>query len=161
MEADSFNTFEFRPNISLNYNNSASTDSSASCSAAAVSVTTRSLNSGVVVGAPSFEGLGGSLIYNHNFRQRRGRSFGVRPLQSEQRQGDQGAHCSTASFLLNDSVGPLRPVCRQPRGATVSARLRLDGTAGDASKGNFLDPGLHRDYRWNNADKVLTYDRPG
>lgn len=155
---DSFNTFEFRPNISLNYNNSASTDSSATFSGRGQQVT-RSLNRASSSGH-SFE-FGGSLIYNHNFRSRRGRSFSVyaRYNLSNVRE-NQETYSLNRFFLLNDSVDLYDQYADNHTWSNnVSARLSWTEPLGDASKGNFLTLAYNVNYRWNNADK-LTYDHP-
>ncbi|MDE7126180.1 MAG: TonB-dependent receptor, partial [Muribaculaceae bacterium] len=73
---DSSNTFEFRPNISININRSSSIDSAlTSAGDASRTPVTRSFNDAFNKGN-SFE-FGGEIIYNHKFRSRPGRSFSI------------------------------------------------------------------------------------
>ncbi len=157
---DSFNTLEFRPNISLNYNNSASSDSSSTFAGnAANTEVTRSINRGSSDGH-SFE-FGGRLIYNHNFKARRGRSFS---LMMNYRMSNVREDATTYSFnrffLLNDSVDAYDQWADNHTWSnTVSARASWTEPLGDVSKGHFLTLSYNFSYRWNNADK-LTYDYP-
>lgn len=155
---DSFNTLEFRPNVSLNYNNSFSNDSSSTFAGNhTADEVTRSLNNGTSKGN-SFE-FGGRLIYNHNFRSRRGRSFS---LMANYRISNVHENSSTYSFnrffLLNDSVDVYDQYATNHTWSnSISARASWTEPLGDASKGNFLTLSYNFSYRWNNADK-LTYD---
>ena len=158
---DSFNTFEFRPNFSLNYNDSWSVDSSSTFAGgrAAGRQVTRSLNRSNSDGN-SFE-FGGSLTYNHNFRQRKGRSFSI---WAQYRLSNVRENAETYSFnkffLLNDSVDIYDQFADNHTWSnTVSARLTWTEPLGDPAKGNFLTLAYRFSYRWNNSDK-MTYDHP-
>ncbi len=158
---DSFNTFEFRPNFSLNYNDSWSVDSSSTFAGgrAAGRQVTRSLNRSNSDGN-SFE-FGGSLTYNHNFRQRKGRSFSA---WAQYRLSNVRENAETYSFnkffLLNDSVDIYDQFADNHTWSnTVSARLTWTEPLGDPAKGNFTTLAYRFSYRWNNSDK-MTYDHP-
>lgn len=157
---DSFNTFEFRPNISLNYNNSASTDSSNTYGGGRnPQHVTRSYNLGKSDGN-SFE-MGGSLIYNHNFRNRRGRSLS---LSADYRLSNvheyENSYSYNRFFMLGDSIDAYDQYTDNHTWSnSVNARVTWTEPLGDASKGHFLTLAYRINYRWNNADK-LTYDRP-
>lgn len=155
---DSFNTFEFRPNISLNYNNSTSSDSSSIFSGRGNEVT-RSINL-LDSRGNSFE-FGGRLIYNHKFRSRPGRSFSV---FANYRMSNVRERTNTYSwnkfFLLNDSIDLYDQFANNHTWSNnVSTRLSWTEPLGNVKNGNFLTVAYSFSYRWNNADK-LTYDHP-
>lgn len=157
---DSANTFEFRPNFSLNFNNSDKYETSSTFSALEGNPEmTRSLNISSSDGK-SYE-FGGNLIYNHMFRSHPGRSFSV---QAQYRYSNVREKTDTYSwnkfFQLADSVD-LYDQWTDNRTWTsrVNARVTWTEPLGDVKNGNFLNFAYRFDYRWNNADK-LTYDHP-
>lgn len=157
---DSFNTLDFRPNFSWNRNDSWSNDSSLTSAGDALrSPVTRSINSDNSTGK-SVE-FGGTLIYNHQFRARRGRSFSV---YANYRFSNVREYSDTYSwnrfFQLGDSVD-LYDQWADNRTWSNSVRARLTWTEpiGDSRKGNFLTLAYSINYRWNNSDR-LTYDHP-
>ena len=157
---DSFNTLEFRPNISLNYNSSASNDSSSTFAGdAARTEVSRSINRGTSDGH-SFE-FGGRLIYNHNFRRKRGRSFSVMLNYSMSNvRENSDTYSRNRFFLFNDSIDLYDQYADNHTWSNnVSARVSWTEPLGNAAKGNFLEVSYRFSYRWNNADK-LTYDYP-
>lgn len=158
---DSFNTFEFRPNISLNYNDSWKTDSSSTYAGgrALGAIVTRSLNQSTSDGH-SFE-FGGQLTYNHNFRSRKGRSFSV---WAQYRLSNVRENANTYSFnkfyLVNDSVDLYDQFADNHTWSnSVGGRLTWTEPLGDPSKGNYITLAYRFTYQWNNADK-MTYDHP-
>ncbi len=156
---DSFNTFEFRPNISLNYNDSWSSDSSSTFAGRGVSEITRSINRSTSDGH-SFE-FGGRLIYNHNFRSKPGRSFSI---YGEYRMSNLRENAETYSrnkfYLFNDSVDLYDQFADNHTWSnTVSARATWTEPIGNSKNGNFITLAYSFSYRWNNADK-LTYNHP-
>lgn len=156
---DSFNTFEFRPNISLNYNKSTSTDSSSVFGDDFGTMRTRNINLDSSDGH-SFE-FGGRLIYNHKFRSKPGRSFSVFAnyrLSNVRENSD--SYSWNKFYQLNDSVDLYDQYADNHTWSnSVSARLSWTEPLGDVKKGNFLTLAYRFSYRWNNADK-LTYDHP-
>ncbi|MCH5221339.1 MAG: TonB-dependent receptor [Muribaculaceae bacterium] len=157
---DSFNTLDFRPNISLNYNNSSSQDSSSTFAGDfARTEVTRSLNRGTSKGS-SFE-FGGRLIYNHSFASRRGRSFSatLNYRMSNVRENSD-TYSRNRFYLFNDSIDLYDQFADNHTWSNnVSARVSWTEPLGNAAKGNFLTLAYNFSYRWNNADK-LTYDHP-
>lgn len=157
---DSFNTFDFRPNISLNYNNSQSADSSATFAGGRnPREVNRSINYDSSRGH-SFE-FGGNLIYNHNFRSKPGRSFS---LQASYRLSNVRERSNSYSwnkfFLLGDSIDLWdQYVDDHTWSNSFSTRLSWTEPIGNAKNGNFLTLSYNFSYRWNNADKY-TYDHP-
>lgn len=156
---DSFNTFEFRPNISLNYNNSSSIDSSSVYRDNFGTGVSRSINRDYSKGN-SFE-FGGRIIYNHKFRSKPGRSFSVFANYRMSNVREKSDSYSFNKFLqLNDSVDLYDQWADNHTWSnSISARVSWTEPLGDVKKGNFLTIAYNFSYRWNNADK-LTYDHP-
>lgn len=157
---DSFNTLEFRPNISLNYNNSTSADSSSTFSGGrAPAEVSRSINRAASHGN-SFE-FGGRLIYNHNFRSRRGRSFSVYAnykLSNVHEYSD--TYSRNRFYLLGDSADTYDQYASNHTWSnTVSGRATWTEPLGDPSRGHYLTLSYQMSYRWNNADRLI-YDHP-
>lgn len=157
---DSFNTLEFRPNLSLVFSRSTSADSSRTFAGnAAATEVTRSINRDRVSG--NSVQFGGRLIYNHNFRQRRGRSFSVFVNYRFSNTREKSESYSLNRFyLLNDSVDLYdQYVDNHTWSNNISARVSWTEPIGDVSKGNFFELAYRFSYRWNDADR-LTYDHP-
>jgi hypothetical protein len=155
---DSLNTFEFRPNMSYNVNDSWSNDSSMTRSGRMEDVT-RSINSSKSHGT-SWE-FGAELIYNHKFRQRPGRSFSLhaRVNTSNVRENDD-SYSWNKFYQLNDSIDLYDQYSTNHTWSTsTSARVSWTEPIGDVKNGNFLTFAYNFSYRWNNADK-MTYDHP-
>lgn len=157
---DSFNTFEFRPNISLNYNNSYSDESSLTRAGdPAMSKVTESINRDHTKGS-SVE-FGGQLIYNHKFRSRPGRSFSLFAnynMSNVREKSD--SYSWNKFFLFNDSIDLAdRYTNNHTWSNNVSARVSWTEPIGDVKKGNFITVAYRFGYRWNNTDR-FTYDHP-
>ncbi len=76
-EIDSANTLDFRPNFSVNFNDSEKQSSSAlNAGDAEMSAVNRSDNT--VASSGTAYDMTGELVYNHKFRRRKGRSFSTR-----------------------------------------------------------------------------------
>lgn len=156
---DSFNTLEFRPNFSLTLSRSNSADSSRTFAGNVdMSEVTRSLNREKVRGNDIR--LGGRLIYNHNFRRRRGRSFSLSVNYSFSNTREKSdSYSLNRFFLLGDSIDLYdQYVDNHTWSNNVSARLSWTEPLGNVANGNFLTLAYRFAYRWNNADR-LTYDR--
>ena len=156
---DSFNTFEFRPNISLNYNNSSSIDTSAVYRGNFATDVNRSLNRDFSKGN-SFE-FGGRLIYNHKFRSKPGRSFSVFAnyrMSNVREKSD--SYSWNKFFQFNDSIDLYDQWADNHTWSnSINTRLSWTEPLGNAKNGHFLTLAYSFSYRWNNADK-LTYDHP-
>ena len=156
---DSLNTVDFRPRMSYNHSNSWSNDSSLTYDDInARNLITQSLNRQAADGA-SWE-FSGVLIYNHNFKQKKGRSLS---LFADYRFSDVRENSTNYSwnkfFQLNDSTIYDQFADNHTWSNSVSARISWTEPIGDAKKGNFLTFAYRFQYRWNDADK-LTYDNP-
>jgi hypothetical protein len=157
---DSLNTFDFRPNFSYNHNNSNSAETSlTSLDAAGRNKVTSSINNSQSSG-DSYE-FGANLIYNHNFKRRKGRSLSV---QANYRFSNVKEYANTYSwnqfFLLADSVDLYDQYSDNHTWSNqVSARVTWTEPLGNVKNGNFLTLAYNFSYKWNNADK-LVYDHP-
>ena len=162
-QPDSFNTLEFRPNISLNYNDSWSLDSALTRDGHLANVN-RNYETDKSAGH-SFEG-GASLTYNHNFRQHRGRSFSIhaRYSRSNVRESSDNYYYTffwrRVPYLMSDSIDIMDQVEKNHTwNNMVMTRVTWTEPLGNVKNGNFLNFSYRLQYRWNNADK-LTYDHP-
>jgi hypothetical protein len=155
---DSLNTFEFRPNMSYNQNNSWSNDSSLTRSGRLEDVT-QSINRNTSKGT-SWE-FGAELIYNHKFKSKPGRSFSVHARVNTSNVREKGDSYSWNKFFqLNDSIDLYDQYADNHTWSTsTSARLSWTEPIGNVKNGNFLTFAYNFSYRWNNADK-FTYDHP-
>ena len=157
---DSLNTFDFRPRISYNHANSWSVDSSYTTAGDAQRTpVARSINNQGSHG-DSWE-FGGTLIFNHKFRSRPGRSFSIFAnyrLSDVRERSDN--YSWNKFFQVNDSVDLYDQFADNHTWTNnLSARVSWTEPIGNPKNGNFLNFAYRFQYRWNNADK-LTYDHP-
>ncbi len=153
-----WNTFEFRPRMSFNVNDSWSADSSLTTSGTMQRVT-YSRNAAYSHGK-SWE-FGGEVIYNHKFANRPGRSFSVQArLQTSNVRERENSWSRNEFFLLNDSIDLYDQVDNNHTWSnTFNTRVSWTEPLGDVKNGNFLTFAYSFRYRWNNADKMV-YDDP-
>lgn len=157
---DSLNTFDFRPTFSYNHSNSWSEETSLlNAGDAARSKVTESENHQMSRGN-SWE-FGGNLIYNHNFRRRKGRALSMFVNYRFSNVREKSENYSWNKFyLLNDSVDLYDQYAdNHTWNNTISGRVTWTEPIGDVKKGNFLEFAYRMQYRWSDADK-LTYDHP-
>ncbi len=162
---DSFNTVEFRPNFSLNFNKSYSLSETSNFNSAwdKVSDNKDLRNSD----GDSYE-AGGRLIYSHNFRQHKGRSFSLsgqyrfsNVIEKETSINDfvryimeeDPDNTEDNSELLNQYTD------NHTWSNQVMGQFTWTEPLGDVANGNFLSFSYRMNYRWNNADK-LVYNIP-
>ena len=157
---DSFNTFEFRPNVSLNFNDSYSNGTSEVFAGNAANTQVNSSHNISSSTGKSFE-LGARIIYNHKFRSKPGRAFSVFAnyrLSNVREKTD--TYSWNKFFLFNDSIDLYDQWADNHTWSnSVNARVSWTEPLGDVKKGHFLTLAYGFSYRWNNADK-LTYDHP-
>lgn len=157
---DSFNTFDFRPSFSYNKNDSWSIDSTLNRAGdPAMSRVSNTYNSQDSKGN-SFE-FGASLIYNHNFRNKPGRSFSIHGRYNHSNVREYSNSFSRSMFyLMNDSID-IYDQYEDNHTWSDQAMARLSWTEplGDPKKGNYLTFAYRVQYRWNNTDKIV-YDHP-
>lgn len=148
---DSFNTFDFRPNFSYNQNDSRQT---------AFSMTegkNTSLNRSTSDGK-SYE-AGGRLIYNHNFKNHRGRSLSVfaNYRMSNVREYDD-SYVYNIFHQFDDSVDTYdQYIDNHTWSNSINGRVTWTEPIGDVRNGNFLTIAYSASMRWNNADKLVYY----
>ena len=154
---DSFNTLDFRPNLSFNSNRSFSNDSSMMLSGHRDYVT-QSQNKALSNGT-SWE-FGAQLIYSHSFRNRPGRSFSIfGQLRTSNVREKEDSWSFNKFFLLGTDSLYDQYADNHTWSNTFSARATWTEPLGNAKKGHFLTLAYRFQYRWNNADR-LTYDLP-
>ncbi len=157
---DSFNTIDFRPNFSYNMNRSTSQDSTMIIAGDLARSRVSSTQNDSHSKGNSVE-YGASLIYNHKFRNKPGRSFSV---NLSYRHSNVREHSNSYSFsrfyLLNDSIYLYDQIENNRTWSdNASARLSWTEPLGNPAKGNFLTFSYQASYRWNNSD-LLVYDHP-
>lgn len=154
---DSFNTLEFRPNFSINHHWGFTNDSTVNISGLMEKVSTDynlTHNRGT-----SYE-LAGRLIYSHNFKNHRGRSFSIssRYQLSNVREYENSLSEIMYHLLETDDV-----LDQYADNHTWSNQIMAQATwtepLGNPAKGHSLAFSYRMNYRWNNADR-LTYDIP-
>lgn len=155
---DEYNTFELRPNMSYNTNNSFSTDSSLTRSGRLADVT-RSINRSNSDG-DSWE-FGIQAIYNHKFKAKPGRAFSLMAnLRTSNVTEHENSYSWNKFYLINDSIDLYdQYTSNKTTSKNFSARVTWTEPLGDPKKGHFLNFSYRFNYRWNDADK-MTYDHP-
>lgn len=156
---DSFNTLEFRPNISLNWSDSRSVDSTRTYAGDISNIlVNRSINNSYDHGH-SFE-FSGRLIYNLNSRRRRGRSFSTFVNYRFSNLREYSDTWSRNYFYLADSADVYRQDAENHTWSNnIMARVTWTEPLGDVANGHFIQLAYRFNYRWNNADKMV-YDYP-
>lgn len=162
---DSFNTLEFRPNFSINHNKSNDNELTSYFNKSMDKVsdnTSTSFSRGT-----SYEAAG-RLIYSHNFKRHRGRSFSItgqyrfsNVIEKETSFNDFIRYIMTEdpdntkddSELLNQYID------NHTWSNQVMGNFTWKEPIGNVANGNFITFGYRANYRWNNADK-LVYNIP-
>ena len=157
-EIDSFNTFEFRPNFSFNFNEASKIDSTRTLDGNMRDVN-YSFNNDKSDGK-SYE-FAGQLVYNHKFRSHPGRSFSIQMRYSMSDVNEDGNSLSqNRYYLFDDSLEIINQIDENHRwNNQVNGRITWTEPIGDIKNALFLDIAYRANYRWNNADK-LVYDVP-
>ena len=162
---DSFNTLEFRPNFSFNFNKSFDNESTTYIDRYGQKASDNTVNA--TSRGRSYE-AGGRLIYSHNFKQHRGRAFSVTArynfsnvIEKETSLNDFISYIASedpdnqedTSDLLNQWTD------NHTWSNNVMGNVTWTEPLGNVANGNFLIFSYRANYRWNNADK-LVYDIP-
>lgn len=155
---DSFNTLDFRPNFSYNRNDSRIDE---------FSVTQGKNMSQNLSGdiGKSYE-LGARLIYTHNFKYHRGRSFSIFGNYNFSNVREDSETYSYYRFLqaldndaedTSDSDWEAYEQYTDSKtwSNSVSGRFSWTEPLGNASRGNFLTVAYRASMRWNNSDKFV------
>ena len=164
-EPDSFNTLDFRPNFTLNYNKSRSESFNVNYREINSAPTTNSRNISASDGR-SYS-LSGRLIYNHKFKEHRGRSFSVSANYSlTNTHEDEEVWSRNAYWLsranpeqLDSLYEDYQDVKNHNWNNGINARLSWTEPLGNSKNGNFLQISYSMNYRWNNADRNV-YNKP-
>ena len=158
---DSCNTIEFRPGMQLNFNKSWDNSVSQTSTGANIS-SLRPINKSVeqdVDNGKSYN-FNGELIYNHNFKEHKGRSF-----SAQLRYQLSNTHENNITHTVNqyesddtqdDDITQL--IRNHTWSNTVSGRITWTEPLGDVSKANFLQIAYRGSYKFNNSDKNV-FDR--
>lgn len=157
---DSFNTLEIRPRLSWNRNDSESLDSTLTRAGDALrSPVSNSYNTSASNG-DSFE-FGMRMIYSHNFKRHRGRSFSVMVNYDHSNvTEDDNSYSRNLFYLFNDSLDIYDQwTDNHTWSNNFQTRLSWTEPIGNVRNGNFLTLSYNFSYRWNDADK-LVYDHP-
>lgn len=162
---DSFNTLEFRPNFSVNFNKSNSSEETSYFNSNREQVSYNNVRGNSK--GNSYE-AGGRLIYSHNFSKHRGRSFSlsgqysfsnvvekstslsdfIRYIEEEDPENNQDTSDILNQFTNNHTWSN-----------SVMGQFTWTEPLGNVKNGNFLTFSYRMNYRWNNADK-LVYNIP-
>lgn len=157
---DSFNVLDIRPTFSWNQNKSNSVDSTLTSAGDLLRSPVNNSFNRMRSNGDSFE-FGARLIYTHNFRNHRGRSFSLMAnyRHSDVRE-DEFSFARNIFHLLNDSTDIYDQYANNHTWSNfLSTRVSWTEPLGDVKRGNFLTLSYQLRYRWNNSDKVV-YDHP-
>ena len=157
-EIDSFNTLEFRPSFSLNFNNSTKVDSTRTYDGHMKDVN-YSFNNDASDGS-SYE-FGGQLVYNHKVKSHPGRSFSAQIRYNFSDVNEDGnSFTENRYYLFDDSLQIISQIDENHRwNNNIQGRLTWTEPLGDVKNALFLDIAYRAQYRFNNADKFV-YDVP-
>lgn len=162
---DSFNTLDIRPNMSFNMNDSESEEFSVT---RPNKNTTTSLNLGDSHGK-SYE-AGFATIYNHSFKQHRGRSFsifgryGMSNVKERYHSYSYNWYRTLQQLELEDELldtyGDTYDIYNlytdnHSWSNSVNGRLSWTEPLGDVRNGNFITFAYSANYRWNDADRLV------
>lgn len=160
-QMDSCNTIEFRPSLQLNFNKS--WDNSVSQTSTGATISSLSLiNKSVeqdVDDGKSYN-FGGELVYNHKFKQHKGRSFSaqLRYQLSNTRENNNTHTLNQYEDEDTEDEDISQLIRNHTWSNTVNGRITWTEPLGDVSKANFLQIAYRANYKFNNSDKNV-YDR--
>ena len=155
---DSFNTFDFRPRVSYNTNDSRNSTTGINFYPSTRETITQTQNNGFNDGH-SFE-FGGEAIYNHVFKSHPGRSFSVQMRYSLSNVREDETSFAWNEYLQLNSIEAYDQVLDNHTWSNqVGGRLSWTEPLGNPKNGNFLQFSYRMQYRWNNADNEV-YEHP-
>ena len=162
---DSSNTFEFRPNFRANFNDSWSKETSATNTIGQVYNLDQTSQNLVNSNGTSYN-FGGSLVYNHKFKSRPGRSFSFqgRYQFSNVSEIERTLSINRNTYTYADSIDEdILDYAQYADNHTwnnmAQGRVTWTEPLGNVKNGHFLTFAYRAQYRWNNADKY-TYSAP-
>ena len=157
-EIDSTNTIDFRPNFSFNFSNSFKNDSSLTRAGDPAKTRVNLSRSDYDNDGKSYE-FGGRLIFNHNFKYHKGRSYSIMlNYRYSNIKEDGTTFTHNRYYLLDDQDELIDQVYNNHRKTnTIGSRLTWTEPLGNVARGNFLTFSYRFNYRTSNADKMV-YD---
>lgn len=162
---DSSNTFEFRPNFRASFNDSWSKETSATNTIGQGYNLDQTSQNLVNSNGTSYD-FGGSLVYNHKFKSRPGRSFSVqgRYQFSNVSEFERTLSINRNTYTYADSIDEdILDYAQYADNHTwnnmAQGRITWTEPLGNVKNGHFLTFAYRAQYRWNNADKY-TYSAP-
>ena len=156
-EIDSLNTLDFRPNFTYNNNRSEQEQTSETRAGDANRTTVNTGENNNRSEGNSFE-FSGQLVYNHNFRQQKGRAFSAQlRYRMSNVHEDERAYTLNKFYLLGTEEETDQIINNHTWMNNIVSRLTWTEPIGDPTRGNYAVVAYHFNYRWNNADK-LVYD---
>ena len=162
---DSSNTFEFRPNFRANFNDSWSKETSATNTIGQGYNLDQTSQNLVNSNGTSYN-FGGSLVYNHKFKSRPGRSFSFqgRYQFSNVSEFERTLSINRNTYTYADSIDEdILDYAQYADNHTwnnmAQGRVTWTEPLGNVKNGHFLTFAYRAQYRWNNADKY-TYSAP-
>ncbi|MBR5551092.1 MAG: TonB-dependent receptor [Muribaculaceae bacterium] len=162
---DSTNTFEFRPNFRANFNDSWSKETSATNTIGQGYILDQTSQNLVNSNGTSYD-FGGSLVYNHKFKSRPGRSFSFqgRYQFSNVSEFERTLSINRNTYTYSDSIDEdILDYAQYADNHTwnnmAQGRITWTEPLGNVKNGHFLTLAYRAQYRWNNADKY-TYSAP-
>lgn len=162
---DSSNTFEFRPNFRASFNDSWSKETSATNTIGQGYNLDQTSQNLVNSNGTSYN-FGGSLVYNHKFKSRPGRSFSVqgRYQFSNVSEFERTLSINRNTYTYADSIDEdILDYAQYADNHTwnnmAQGRITWTEPLGNVKNGHFLTFAYRAQYRWNNADKY-TYSAP-
>lgn len=159
---DSFNTMDFRPNFEVKSSDSEQFRLSSTMTGPLGSDTPdKDVNNSTSLQRSHGKSysVGGRLIYNHNFKQHRGRSFSVMANYSLSNTREYSNTFSKIFYELSGDSIYDQFDDNHSWNNNISSRISWTEPLGDVKNGNFLTFSYRFSYRWNNADRI-TYLRP-
>lgn len=150
---DSLNTFEFRPRISLNFNDARRiSESNVYAGDASRTHVNQNYNS-ILSNGLSIE-TSGELIYNRMLTSKPGRSFSIHGRYNYSNTREEGNSLDrTFLYLLRDTLDLMQQNDDYSWSNGYSARATYTEPIGDPSKGMFLTFALRSQGNFRNADK--------
>lgn len=161
---DSFNTLDIRPTMSVNFNHSNSDNFSETFAGVGGNMDAMgqqvNKNTKLEENKGTSWNLGTRIIYNHNVKSHRGRSFSFMGNFNTSNTREKSNTLNEIIYYLLDRDPDMFDQYQDNHtwNNNVSTRLSWTEPLGDVKKGNFLTISYQFSYRWNNADQIV-YDR--
>lgn len=155
-QADSSNTFDFRPSFMLSVNDSEKNETSRLNAGDANRTAVNETSNAVASEGTSYD-IGGQVVYNYKFRNRPGRSFSTQLTYKFSNTKEDESTYSVNKFFLVPEDDEVRDQYADNRQWTnqVGARLTWTEPLGNIKNARFLTFAYRMNYYFNNADKLV------